>query len=194
MKPCVHLTGVLALFYEAEDVIRQIRSLHSFEGEGSIRKRNSNELEEESRILDRAYIVFERHQKREKLFAQIHSMRYRVMATFGISAAEPFEELNKIICEILLAARMLGNNYWQKQGRVEMVSVDFKKHLEEMRSYEAVFWCMDEDKDKILPRVRKAVEDIEGITKAAFVSEDKDSILGDVINDIRNFITKPKKI
>ena len=182
---------VLALFYEAEDAIKQIRSPFSFDGEGSTRKHADNELEAESRILDQAYVVFERHQKREKLFAQIHSMRYRVMAAFGSSAAEPFDELNKIIKEIFLAARMLGTHYWQRQGRVEMASEEFKKHLEEMHSYEAVFWCINEDTDKILPRVRKAVEKLEGITQDAFVTQA--SILSDVIDDIRNSLTKLKK-
>jgi len=146
--------SVLALFYEVEDAIRQIRSPHSFEGEGSTRKRADDELEAESRILDQAYVVFERHQKREKLFAQIRSMRYRVMATFGTSAREPFDELNKIISEVLLAARMLGTHYWQRQGRVEMAPDEFKKHLREMHSYEAVFWNMGEATDKISPRVQ----------------------------------------
>jgi len=183
--------SVLALFYEAEDAIKRIRSPFSFESEGSTRKHADNELKAESRILDQAYVVFERHQKREKLFAQIHSMRYRVMATFGSSAAEPFDELNKIINEIFLAARMLGTHYWQRQGRVEMVPEEFKKHLEEMHGYEAVFWYMGEDKDKISPRVRKVVENIESITQEAFVTQD--SILSDVIDDIRNSITKLKK-
>ena len=183
--------SVLALFYEAEDAIKRIRSPFSFESEGGTRKHADNELKAESRILDQAYVVFERHQKREKLFAQIRSMRYRVMAAFGSSAAEPFDELNKIINEILLAARMLGDYYWQRQGRVEMVPEEFKKHLEEMHSYEAVFRCMNEDKDKISPRVRKVVENIESITQAAFVTQD--SILSDVIDDIRNSITKRKK-
>ncbi|TDI82488.1 MAG: hypothetical protein E2O80_02055, partial [Betaproteobacteria bacterium] len=46
---------VLALFYEAEDAIKQIRSPFSFDGEGSTRKHADNELEAESRILDQAY-------------------------------------------------------------------------------------------------------------------------------------------
>ncbi len=183
--------SVLALFYEAEDAIKQIRSPHSFDGEGSKRKRANNELAEESRLLDQANVVFERYQKREKLFAQIRSMRYRVMAAFGSSATEPFDELNKIINEIFLAARMLGTHYWPRQGRVEMAPEEFKKHLEALHEYEEVFWYLGEAKDKISPRVQKAVEKMEGITQAAFVAQD--SILDDVIDDIRNSITRRKK-
>lgn len=183
--------SVLALFYEAEDVIKQIRSPHSFVGEGGTRKRADNELAEESRLLDQANIVFERYQEREKLFAQIRSMRYRVMATFGSEAAEPFDELDKIINEILVAARMLGSHYWPRQGRVEMAPEEFKKHLEEMHSYETVFWCLGDDKDHISPHVRKTVEKIEGIVKVAFVSQD--SILSDVVAELKSLITKGKK-
>lgn len=183
--------SVLALFYEAEDVIKQIRSPHSIAGEGGTRKRADNELAEESRLLDQANIVFERYQEREKLFAQIRSMRYRVMATFGSAAAEPFDELDKITNEILVAARMLGSHYWPRQGRVEMAPEEFKKHLEEMHSYEAVFWYLGDDKDQISPRVRKTVEKIEDIVKVAFVSQD--SILSDVVAELKSFITKGKK-
>jgi uncharacterized protein YdcH (DUF465 family) len=52
-----------------------------------------------------------------------------------------------------------------------MAPAEFEKHLEEMHGYEAVFWYMGEDKDKISPRVRKVVENIESITQAAFVTQ-----------------------
>lgn len=183
--------SVLALFYEAEDAIRQIRSPQSFVGEGGTRKRAENELAEESRLLDQANVVFERYQEKEKLFAQIRSMRYRVMATFGPSAAEPFDELDKITNEIFQAARMLGSHYWPRQGRVEMAPEEFKKHLEEMQRYEEVFWYLGEDKDQISPRVRKTVEKIEGIIKGAFVTQE--SILSDVVAELKSLITKGKK-
>jgi len=86
--------SVLELFYEAEDAIREIRSPFSFTGEGSTRKKGEHESEEESRSLNNAYVVFERYQKREKLFAELRSLRYRMMATFGASAATPFDSLN----------------------------------------------------------------------------------------------------
>ena len=85
---------VLALFYEAQDAIREIRNPFSLGGEGKTRKRSDNEREEVSALLDQAYVVFERYQKREKLFAELRSMKYRVMATFGSNAGDPFDELN----------------------------------------------------------------------------------------------------
>ena len=163
--------SVLALFYEAEDAIREIRNPFSFGGEGNTRKRAEGEREEESRLLDQAYVVFERYEKREKLFAQLRSMKYRVMASFGASAGEPFNELNIAINKIFMAARMLGSHYWPRQGRARMGEKEFQKHLEKLQEYEAVFWFMGEKTDQIGPRVRKAVEGIESITRQAAASQ-----------------------
>ena len=54
---------VLAMFYEAQDAIREIRSPFGTTNEGNTRKRSDNELEEDAIILDRAYVVFERYKK-----------------------------------------------------------------------------------------------------------------------------------
>lgn len=178
--------SVLAMFYEAEDVIKQIRNPSSFVGEGNTRKREEKELKEDSLLLDRAYIVIERYQKRELLFSQIKSMRYRVKAVFGPSAKEPFDELDTIISEIFNAAQMLGSHYWPRQGRVEMAPKEFKKHMEKMQNYEAVFWLTDKDKDMISPRVQKMIEKIENILQIAFVSQD-DFVAG-ALDDIKNYM------
>lgn len=158
---------VLALFYEAQDAIREIRNPFSFGGEGETRKRAEREREEESKLLDQAYIVFERYQKREKLFAELRSVKYRVMATFGSNAGEPFDEISKVLNDVFSSARLLGTYYWQRQGHVWPNEEKFQKHLEQMQKYEAVFWFMGDDDDKIGPRVQNAVERIESIAKQA---------------------------
>lgn len=167
-KRCIELAEtVLALFYEAQDAIREIRNPFSFVGEGTTRKRSEHEREEESALLDQAYVVFERYQKREKLFAELRSMKYRVMAAFGSNASEPFDELNQILKEIFISAQILGTHYWRRQGRGRMNEEEFQKHLEEMHKHEAVFWFMGDEKDEITPRVRNAVEKIESIAREA---------------------------
>lgn len=173
--------NVLALFYEAQDAIREIRNPFSFSGEGTTRKRSEHEREEETQLLDQAYVVFERYQKREKLFAELRSMKYRVMATFGSKAGEPFDELNMVLNEIFSSARILGTYYWKRQGRTQMSEEEFKRHLEQMNKHEAIFWFMGEEKDEITPRVQRAVEKIESIAIEAstmkaswFHKEEKD--------------------
>jgi hypothetical protein len=159
--------SVLALFYEAQDAIREIRNPFSYVGEGATRKRSESETEEESQLLDKAYVVFERYKKREKLFAELHSMKYRVMATFSSNAGESFDELDRIINEIFSSAHILGTFYWKRKGLVRMSEDEFQNHLEQMKKYEAVFWYMGEERDEITPRVQRAVSKIELITREA---------------------------
>jgi hypothetical protein len=162
--------SVLAMFYEVEDVIREIRNPFSSTIEGKSRQRSEYEIEEESQLLDRAFIVFERYQKREKLFAELRSIKYRFMAVFGSQAGEPFKEMENVLQEIFISARILGKHYWQRQGRVSMSEDEFQRHLEEMNKHEAVFWYMGENKDAISPRMRNVVQQVENITSAAVKS------------------------
>jgi len=159
--------SVLAMIYEVEDAIREIRNPFSYTDEGKSRKHSDNERAEESQLLDRAYVVFERYQRREKLFAELRSLKYRFMATFGTHAGEPFKEMDKVLNEIFISARMLGTHYWQRQGRVPMSEDEFQKHLDAMHKHEAVFWYMGEDEDTISPRMRNVVQQVENITRNA---------------------------
>ena len=159
--------SVLAMFYEAEDAIREIRNPFGSGGEGKTRERSPGEMEEESQLYDRAYIVFERYQKREKFFAELRSLKYRFMAVFGAEAGVPFEEMNKILRDIFVAARMLGSVYWQRQGRVRMSEAEFERHLKEMHRLEAIFWFMGEENDDVGKRMRQVVEQVEEITRQA---------------------------
>ena len=155
---------VLALFYEARDVISYIRNPFSFGGEGSTRMAAENESAEEKRINDQAYVVFERYNNRQELFNKLYSMRYRYMAQFGKDSAKPFDDLNKIVHEIFASARMLSH-YWKEQGRRAWRSEEeFNKHLEDMQKHESMFWEMGADKDPVLPRINAVISDIEAQT------------------------------
>jgi hypothetical protein len=155
---------VLALFYEARDVIRSIRSPFGFVGEGRTRNADPNESPEEKQIKDRAYVVFERYSKRQDLFSKLYSMRYRYMARFGKDSAKPFDDLNKIVNEIFSSAQML-EYYWKDQGhRAWRNEKEFEQHLKEMKKEEAIFWEMSPDKDPIKPKLDAAIADIEAHT------------------------------
>jgi len=152
---------VLALFYEARDVIRYIRNPFSFVGEGSTRNAAPNESPEEKQLTDNAYVVFERYNKRQDLFNKLYSMRYRYMARFGRDSAKPFDDMHKIVNEIFISARMLPH-YWKEQGQRDRKNdQEFQRHLEEMHKHEAIFWEMSPDKDPIMPRVNAVISDIE---------------------------------
>ena len=90
----------LMLFYQARDAIRDIRNPFGRVGEGNSRQKADNETDSETKLLDRAYVIFERYQKHEDIFNNLQSTRYRFMARFGRENEAPFIELNKILNEI----------------------------------------------------------------------------------------------
>jgi hypothetical protein len=152
---------VLALFYEARDAIGYIRNPFGYVGEGGTRKADQNESSEEKQINDKAYVVFERYNKRQNLFNKLYSMRYRYIAQFGKDTAKPFDELNKIVNDIFTSARMLPH-YWKQQGHHQWKNEsEFQHHLEEMHKYEAIFWYQGENRDSIGPRVNEVISEIE---------------------------------
>jgi len=157
--------NVLASFYEVEDAIREIRNPFSFIGEGKSRKRSEQERSELSELFDRAYIVFERYEKRKRLFAELRSMKYRVMVAFGHDEGKPFEELAGVLNDIFRSAQMLGREYWPKQGKTAMNDEQLKKYIDEMEKHEAVFWYFGEDQDTIGPRVRAIVNKVESLAR-----------------------------
>src|SRR5689334_4912630 len=59
---------VLALFYQARDIIEEIRSPFGYGGEGSTRKPSPNERPEDKDALDHAYSLVERYNKHIETF------------------------------------------------------------------------------------------------------------------------------
>lgn len=151
---------VLSLFYECKEKISMIRSPAGYVGEGKTRKRDENELSEESEILDEAYVFFERYEKEKEPFIKLYTLKFRFIAVFGKDANEPFDEIKKIINEILFAANRLGHRYWKDQGRKKFTEAQFEKHLEQMEKYEAIVWSSYEN-DEFNQKVDKSIEKIE---------------------------------
>jgi hypothetical protein len=98
---------VLALFYEAKDAIRAIRNPLSFQGEGTTRKSEENETPMQKEARDRFYFIYERFEKRQKIFNKLRSKRYQFKARFGHEKDKPFEDLKNIIIDIQLSVQSL---------------------------------------------------------------------------------------
>jgi hypothetical protein len=112
----------------------------------------------QSQALDRAYVLFERFNKHQELFAELQSLKFRYMATLGKSAFEPFKELCDVRNEMVSAANELGTFWWprEKQGQLT------EKDAEEKRKSEGIFWRkLDGNEDAIAQRVNQSVEKIE---------------------------------
>ena len=127
---------MLSLFYQARDAISEIRNPGSHISEASDRPRQPVENEEDARVRDLAYIPFGRYQKQSELFGKLKSVRYRAMAQFGFSAGKPFDDLERIIREILSAAMALSR-LWKKS---ENPSAE-ERHLTYQREMEACIWA-----------------------------------------------------
>lgn len=151
---------VLSLFYECREKIEIIRSPAGYVGEGNTRKRNENELPEESEILDQAYVFFERYEKEKESFIKLYTIKFRFIAVFGKEADVPFDEIKKIINQILFAANRLGYRYWKDQGRRKFTEAQFEKHLEQMEKHEAIVWSSYDD-DEFSQKVDESIEKIE---------------------------------
>lgn len=146
---------LLSLLYDCRDRLRAIRSPFSRTTEGSTRESDPSETAEETKLLNRAYVVFERYQANQEVFTKLFALRYRFMALFGTDAAKPIEDFKLALNDVFISAQMLPN-YWQRQGRVPMPEEEFKRHLKEMHEHQAVFWGTFSERDTF----NTGVEDI----------------------------------
>lgn len=103
----------LALFYEAGDAIRSIRSSLSWSSETDDVKQGDHESETAWAARKQAAVVFKRYHNYHEIFSKLHAIRYRFMAQIGRGEAQPFEDMRKIETEILASARSLAR-LWAK--------------------------------------------------------------------------------
>ncbi|MFH1548479.1 MAG: hypothetical protein ABID32_04115 [Candidatus Omnitrophota bacterium] len=158
----------LSLFYEAKDVIMWIRYPGSFVNEIDSIKQETSESEAEFNARKKASIVFVRYNQNKELFNKIHSIRYRFMAQIGKEKAKPFNDLNQIIKEIILAARQL-ESLWSEGSFTD--EEKRKKHRKKINEAQDVFWDTFSDDDPINPKLDKVIEDIEKICKEIIMAK-----------------------
>jgi len=154
---------VLSLFYECKEKISIIRSPIGYVGEGKTRKKSENEKPEDSEILDNAYVFHERYEREKEPFIKLRALKFRFIAVFGVGSQIPFDEMHKIISEILSAANWLGRRYWRDQGRKEFSEKQFDRHLSEMEKFENIVWESYESSDEIQSKVDDCIKKIEQI-------------------------------
>jgi hypothetical protein len=152
----------LALFYEAEDAINHIRHPASFGAETEHVERGDQETDAQFQARKNASVVFRRYNEYQELFNKIHAMRYRFMAQFGKTEAEPFDELRNIVNEIILSARMLSRLWPREHFRTDN---QWEKHRAEVEKYEAVFWGSTSNEDAVTTKVKSAISKIETTCK-----------------------------
>ena len=159
---------VLALFYQAKDIIEAIRSPFGYGGEGETRKPGPNEPPEQKQALDQAYVLIERYNRHIEIFSRIHALRYRFMAQFNATASQPFDDLNRVINELILSAQRKARLSTTPEWRLRTEDAA-DKHHEKYLEIDRIYYSGSED-DPIAPRVEKIVSDIEATCKAIIES------------------------
>jgi len=158
---------VLVLFYEARDAITAIRSPFGFLGEGLTRKPQEAETEQEKEARDRAYVVYERFDKRKEVFSKLHSKRYQFMARFGTDKTKPFDDLRHVVIDIQCAANELAELWCEVP-----LDEEHKKRLrEQIKEQKSIFWYSGK-KDLLVPRLEKAISDIETVCRPIIVGNE----------------------
>jgi len=155
---------VLASFYEAKEKISIIRMPISFGIEAESRKRDSRESPDQAKVLDRAYATIKRYNDNLEFFSKLFARRYRFRIRFGQDKEKPFNDLSKLIADILRAVRMLGH-LWnrQTQTHLPMKEGEAEKLIEDIEKYEAIIWEYMKKPDPINEKVEEIISEIEKI-------------------------------
>lgn len=162
---------VLALFYQARDAIESIRSPFGFSGEGESRKPDPKERPEDKEALDRAYVLIERYNHHTELFAKIHALRYRFMAQIGCDAAKPFDELNRVVNELIVAAQRMARFTTLSEWYLRNEEAK-EKQRQQLLEVHSIYYGMGGGEDPISPRVEKVIVDIEGTCRGIIESQE----------------------
>ena len=180
---------VLSLFYQARDAIESIRSPFGFGGEGQTRKPNENETAEEKQSLDQAYVLIERYNKHSELFSRIHSLRYKFMALLGQEAAQPFDELNKIVNELLFASHQMARLAKQPLRHFNSEAEEKKDRVNYLKT-DRVYYAGGDD-DPIAPRVNQTISSIEETCR--HIIESKSTLFSIINTPLTKFVISKRR-
>jgi len=155
---------LLSTIYKFKDVISDIRNPFYATGEGKTRKRSEGESEKDSKLYDRAYIVFERYRTNINVFSTLLTLRYKFEALFGKDHITIFEDVMRVRNEIFDAARSL-RELWQNTQVYEALGAEIgKADQTEIEDYAAIIWEGYRGKeDKIRIEVEQIVRKAEEI-------------------------------
>lgn len=144
---------LIAGFYEINDIMRSVRSALGYEGEGSTRQKGENETPEDTKRLNKAFVVTERFNRHREQFAKIMSREYRAVAWFGADINRPFSMAREALNEVFIASEMLA----ETERYPATTQEDRDMRLEWRRT----IWATNTDKDKIAAKLREALQLVE---------------------------------
>ena len=160
--------AVLSKFFEVKDAVAFIRNPFSTGEEGKSRKREASESDTEAECLNRGYVVVERYQKREAVFAEFNTLKYRFMASFGQETEPIFDDTFRAVNSIFTSARILATHYWKRQDRPPADERKFQDFIDQTTRHEGVFWDENTDEDVIRKKLQAVQVSLEAATAPCF--------------------------
>lgn len=156
-------------FYQAADAIRWMRNPSGIKDEGKCEPMPGESAAKHSARQD-ANVLFVRYNQQADVFNRLRAAQYRFRALFGEEASKPFGELNTLLHELFMAARMLAivwaqRNEGVREDRLPLVERQIEK-------YEAVFWFQFEN-DPITLRLDRIVKSAEEHCRPAIIARDR---------------------
>ncbi len=161
---------VLALFYQANDVINYMRFPGSYGYEGESRESSENETKEQKKVRNNAYVLIERYQPEKEIFSELQSLRYRFMAIFGKDSANPFEDLRILKNRLFLSSNRLSR-LWSEN--LESIKSEKERNtiIKSIEKEELYFWDDFSENDVVKPQLQKIIEKIEQICLPILLSK-----------------------
>ena len=154
---------VLALAYQATDVIQLMRSGYTSAGEGASRIAADTESEEVRRIRDLRYIPAERYNQHAEVFGRLQAVRSRYMVWFGTDDADALRVFRQQANLVMVAAAYLSdrevssNTQMPESREMEILRSRSRYAQEAMRShYELI--VADGRAERMQPPVDDPVE------------------------------------
>ncbi|MEE9554132.1 MAG: hypothetical protein V3W18_07505 [candidate division Zixibacteria bacterium] len=154
---------LLSSIYRFRDVISYIRSPFYVAGEGRTRQGSEGESETESKVYDRAYVVFERYYEKNEVFSNLEVLRYKSEALFESNDLSIFKDIMKVKNDILFAANNLITPWLDVQKKYKLGIEIGKIRQDELDTNQAIIYekyrakddKIKEEVDKIVSRVEK---------------------------------------
>lgn len=152
----------LGLFFRASDAVRSMRSPMAYSNESEHIIKNDGETEASFHMRRAVAPLYKRYEQHTELFSSIRAIRYQFMARFGSGVVNPFEDLHKLINDILLSGNMLiitADSYNDASSEEER-----QRYAKRRRGYEDVIWDHGLD-DPTNLRLKGIIDSIEAICR-----------------------------
>jgi hypothetical protein len=152
----------LSGFYRVNDLVRAIRAPMSFANEAKDRPKPNDESDSVARQRDTYYPIIARYEARRQEIADLLAKRYRIAASFGKAADEPFQLLHEALHEVVTSAQLLIA--WSGDGTREADPALWKKMKGDI-------WWGAATPDSIATRIEAAIEKMETICRPILEGE-----------------------